>query len=267
MSSTNENILKSLATLEQNLQDIYSAKEQVNKVVKTTQNLAEIIKSYQTSFEHLSVNVKSVLDDSKSFNLDSIAKLSEQTLKFSNEITKLADFDISKLLISIEDETVKQFEQRLSTPIEGLEKQIMKIEKEVSKLTEHDFKDSFNNIEKQVVYQFNADLKEKLDSLDKKVFDLKSKISDFQEQIIKLEKIDLESHFNRILAVLSNQTEQQSATLIQKYKEVIILDNNILLHLKQQDKENKFLKTLLFLSIGIAMSSIILNLLFKISNH
>ena len=71
MSTTNENILKSLAVLEQNLKDINSAKEQVNSVVKSSSDLAIVIESYKSTFESLSVNVKAVLDDSKKFNNDS----------------------------------------------------------------------------------------------------------------------------------------------------------------------------------------------------
>ena len=58
MSITNENVLKSLAVLEQNLKDINSAKEQVDNVIKTSGNLAKVIESYRTSFESLSINKK-----------------------------------------------------------------------------------------------------------------------------------------------------------------------------------------------------------------
>ena len=136
MSTTNENILKSLALLEQNLKDINSAKEQVNNVVNTSGNLAEIVETYQRSFERLSINVQAVLDDSRKFNLDSIVKLSEQTLNFSKEITKLTELDVSKSLTLIENETIKQFQQNLSKPLEGLDEQIKNIEKEISKLIE-----------------------------------------------------------------------------------------------------------------------------------
>ena len=127
MSTTNENILKSLAVLEQNLKDINSAKEQVDNVIKTSGNLAKVIESYQESFESLSINVKAVLEDSRKFNLDSIAKLTEQTNNFSKEISKLTEFDVSKSLKSIESETIKQFQQNLSKPLEGLDKQIQEV--------------------------------------------------------------------------------------------------------------------------------------------
>lgn len=261
MSTTNENILKSLAVLEQNLKDINSAKEQVNNVVKTSDNLAKIIETYRTTFESLSVNVKAVLDDSRKFNLDSITKLSEQTTNFSKEIAKLTEFDVSKSLKSIESETIKHFQQNLSKPLEGLDKQIKNIEKEVAKLTEYDFKDSFSNLEKQVVNQFNADLKEKLDELDNKMIEIQSKIDEFKKQIARIEQVDLESHFKDILTSLINHTGKQSSELTKKHEEVRSQCDNIILRLDHQDKENKTLKTLLFLTIGIVIIDIIINLI------
>ncbi len=258
--NTNENIFKSLANLEQNLKDINSAKEQVNDVVKTSGNLAKTIETYQTSFENLSINVKAVLDDSRKFNLDSIAKLTEQTKNFSKEIAKLTEFDVSKSLKSIESETIKQFQQNLNKPLEGLDKQIKNFEKEVVKLTEFDFKDSFSNLEKQVINQFNADLKEKLITLDKKAQDLQSKIEEFKVQILRIENIDLESHFKHILTVLTNHLDNQSSELTQKYDELTNKYNNIILQFDQQDKETKALKTLVITTIVILIIGIVLNI-------
>lgn len=262
MSTTNENILQSLAILEQNLKNINSAKEQVNNVVTTTGNLAKIIETYQASFESLSINVKAVLDDSRKFNLDSIAKLSEQTKNLSKETAKLSEFDASKALKSIEGEAIKQFQKKLSKPIEGLEEQIKNIEKEVTKLTEYNFKDSFSNLEKQVINQFNKDLKEKLTNLDNKVIDLQLKINEFKAQILRIEKIDLESNFKHILSTLTNHTDKQSIEITKKHEEIRDKCDNIILRLAHQEKEINTLKTLLFSAIGILIIGIILNIFF-----
>ena len=263
MRTTNENILKSLAVLEGNLKDINSAKEQVNNVVKSSGNLANVIESYKASFESLSINVKAVLEDSKKFNNDSIKKLSEQTTNFSKEIAKLTEFDVSKSLESIESETINQFQQNLSKPLSDLDKQVRNIEKEVAKLTEYDFKDSFSNLEKQVVNQFKNDLKEKLDDLDNKALDLQSKIDEFKVQISRIEKVDLESHFNNVLTVLTNQSDKQNIALSKKYDEVISKSDNIILHLGKQEKETKTLKTLLLVTIGIMIVGIVITLVMK----
>jgi hypothetical protein len=263
MSTTNENILKSLAVLEQNLKEINSAKEQVNSVVKSSSDLAKVIESYKSTFESLSINVKAVLEDSKKFNNDSIKKLSEQTTNFSKEIAKLTEFDVSKSLKSIESETIKNFQQNLSKPLEDLDKQIKSIEQEVAKLTEFDFNNSFSNIERQVVNKFKTDLKEKLDILDNKAIDLQSKIDQFKAQISRIEKVDLESQFNNILTVLTTHSEKQSIELSRKYDEVISKSDSIILRLDKQDKEAKTLKNLVFVAIGIIIIGIVITLVMK----
>lgn len=263
MSTKNENILKSLAVLEQNLKDINSAKEQVTNVVKSSSDLAKVIESYQTTFENLSVNVKAVLDDSRKFNNDSIKKLSEQTTNFSKEIAKLTKFDVSKSLKSIESETIKHFQKNLSKPLEDLDKQIANIKNEVSKLTEFDFKDTFTNLEKQVVSQFKTDLKEKLDELDNKTLEIQSKIDEFKQQIKRIEQVDLESHFQHLLTTITNNLDKQNIELTKKYEEAISKNDIIVLRLDQQDKETKSLKTLLFLTIGIVIIGIIITIVMK----
>lgn len=263
MSTTNENILKSLAVLEQNLKDINSAKEQVNSVVKSSGDLAKVIESYNTTFESLSVNVKAVLEDSRKFNNDSIKKLSEQTTNFSKEIAKLTEFDVSKSLKSIESETIKHFQQNLSKPLEDLDKQITNIQNEVTKLTEFNFKDTFTNLEKQVVSQFKTDFKEKLNELDNKTLEIQSKIDEFKKQITRIEQVDLESHFQHLLTAVTNHLDKQNIELTKKYEEAISKSDNIVLRLDQQDKETKSLKTLLFLTIGIVIIGIIITFVMK----
>lgn len=261
MSTTNENILKSLAVLEQNLKDINSAKEQVNKVVKTSGNLANAIESYQSSFERLSINVKTVLEDSRKFNLDSITKLSEQTKNFSREIAKFREFDVSKSLKSLENEVIKQFQRNLIKPLDALDKQTKNIKEEVDKLIEFNFQGSFSKIEKEVINQFNTDLKKQLVTLDKKGQELQSRIDDFKAQITRIEKVDLEYHFSEILTKLTNQAEKQHIDLSRKYEEVKKQGDNIFLKFDQQYKETKTLKNLLFLTIGILVIGIILNII------
>ena len=263
MSTTNENILKSLAVLEQNLKDINSAKEQVNSVVKSSGDLAKVIESYNTTFESLSVNVKAVLEDSRKFNNDSIKKLSEQTTNFSKEIAKLTEFDVSKSLKSIESETIKHFQQNLSKPLEDLDKQITNIQNEVTKLTEFNFKDTFTNLEKQVVSQFKTDFKEKLNELDNKTLEIQSKIDEFKKQITRIEQVDLESHFKHIQTALTNQLDKQNIELYKKYEEAISKSDKIILRLDQQDKETKALKSFQFVIIGIIIIGIVTTIIMK----
>lgn len=96
MNTANENILKSLAILEQNLQDINSAKEQVKNVVKTTFELTSVIESYQTSFDGLANNIGEVFEASKKYNHDLSNNLKDQINKLSTEISNLESYNFKQ---------------------------------------------------------------------------------------------------------------------------------------------------------------------------
>jgi len=141
MSNTND-ILKSLIELQKSLEEIDSAKQQVLKVVDSSEALAQVIESYKSSFEGLSANVQTVFDESRNFNLDTITRLSEQTDNFNKEVTRLIEFDFTKSFQSIEQEVVKTFEkdlseklavidsksQNLQEKVEDMQKQIIRFE-------------------------------------------------------------------------------------------------------------------------------------------
>jgi hypothetical protein len=259
MSTTNENILKSLSSLEQNLKAISNAKEQVNIVVKSSIDLAKVIESYQTTFESLSINVKSVLDDSRKFNNDSIKTLSAHTTSFSNEIAKLSEFDVHESLKSIEDESIKYFQENLNRPLKDLDEQIQNIEKEVNKLTQYDFKESFNNLEKEVISQFDIDLKDKLILLDEKTQNLQFTINEFKDQIDRIEKIDL----TLLIKGVDNNIKgiQSSIVSVKNSFETVLRENQMEITsvLKSQNEEMETLKSTINIIIGISVICLIIN--------
>ena len=259
MSNINENILNSLAILEQNLKEINSAKNQVNNVVNTSENLAKVIETYQNNFESLSKNVNSILEDSRKFNIDSIEKLSKQTKSFSDEITKLSEFDFSKSLQFIESEAIKHFEDNLLKPIDALNGQTKKIEEEVVKLTEINFQESFNKIEKEVINQFNTDFKKHLDIFDEKAQEIQIKINEFKSEISRLEEIDLKLHFNEILNSLTNLSITNQKQLLEELGTLVKQNNNLSNLFIQQKNELKNLKFILIAIIGILTISTIVN--------
>lgn len=166
MSTTNENILKSLAVLEQNLKDINSAKEQVENVVDGSQQLTTAVNTYKESLEGISKNVTKVLNVSKELNLETRENLLQQVNRFQNEISRL-------------------------------------------------------------------------------------------------ENIDLESEFATILTAITKYLDEQNVALTKKYDESISKSVNIILSLDKQDKETKTLKTLLLVTIGIMIAGIVITLIIK----
>jgi hypothetical protein len=153
MGSTNENILKSLAVLEQNLIEINSAKEQVNNVVKSSSDLAKVVDSYNSSFESIAKNTESLLKEIKSINLETISKLSEQTKSFNNEVVKLTEFDFTNSFNTIEVKVIDKFNNDLQSSLKilegkstGLNVKIEELKSQILRLEKFDLKSNFNEI-------------------------------------------------------------------------------------------------------------------------
>lgn len=245
MSTTSENILKSLAVLEQNLKDIDSAKLQVSKVVKSSDDLAKVIETYQSSFDGVSKNLKTVLSEIKSVNLDTISNLSKQTELFNKEVDKLSNLDFETSFNSAKEKIVKQFEKDLKEKLIVLENKTTSFDKEVTRLTEFDFTNSFNSIESKVIEQFEKDFKTQLVAIDEQSKNLQDKIDEFKSQIVRLEAIDLESHFSALINDLTKQNNE------------VKLQNETLL------KETKTNRTLLIVGIVIIVGLVIVDIILK----
>ncbi len=162
MSTTSENILKSLAVLEQNLKDIDSAKLQVSKVVKSSDDLAKVIETYQSSFDGVSKNLKTVLSEIKSVNLDTISNLSKQTELFNKEVNKLSNLDFETYFNSVKKEIIKQFENDLKNQLvvidehsKILQDEINEFKSQISRLESIDFKSHFTTLLDNVTKQNN----------------------------------------------------------------------------------------------------------------
>jgi len=245
MSTTGENILKSLAVLEQNLKDIDSAKLQVSKVVKSSDDLAKVFETYQSSFDGVSKNLKTVLSEIKSINLDTISNLSKQTELFNKEVDKLSNLDFETSFNSAKKEIVKQFEKDLKEKLTVLEDKTTNFDKEVTRLTEFDFTNSFDSIEAKVIDQFEKDFKEQLLAIDKQSKNLQDKIDEFKSQISRLEAIDLESHFSALINDLTKQNNE------------VKFQNETLL------KETKTNRTLLIFGVIIIVGLVIVDIILK----
>lgn len=209
MSIKSNDILKSLAVLENSLKDINSAREQVNEVVETSEDLAEVLKSYKDSFQSLSSNVKAVIEDSRKFNLDSIGKLSEQTQNFSNEITKLTEFDVSNTLNSIESEAIKYFQQNLRKPLDELDKQVKNIQEEVEKLSESNFKEIIDTLEKEI-NEVLSSISSKIASLDRASLGIAEKLNSLQD---KIDNIEFSSDFRNTNELIKHVESELKAII------------------------------------------------------
>lgn len=90
-----------------------------------------------------------------------------------------------------------------TTKLSELSAKIKEFEKEITRLVNTDFTKMFKDLQKVFIEQTRADLAIELKRFEDKSIDLQRKIDELNKQIERLEKIDLEKHFNKLQKTLS----------------------------------------------------------------
>lgn len=90
-----------------------------------------------------------------------------------------------------------------TTKLSELSTKIKEFEKEITRLVNTDFTKLFKDLQKVFIDQTRADLATELKRFEEKSKDLQTKIDELKKQIERLEKIDLEKHFDRLQKTLS----------------------------------------------------------------
>lgn len=201
-------------------------------------------------------------------NLKDINSAKEQVnnvVKSSGNLASVIEsYKVSFESLSINVEAVLEDSRKFNNDsIKKLSEQTTYLSKEIAKLTEFDVSKTLESIESETIKQFQQNLSKPLSDLDNKALVLQSKIDEFKAQISRVEKVDLESHFNNLQTVLTNQSDKQNIALSRKYDEVISKSDNIIFRLGKQEKETKTLKTLLLVAIGIIVVGIVTTLVMK----
>jgi chromosome segregation ATPase len=129
-------ILKSLADLEQNLKNIDSAKEQVSHVVTSTEALAQAIRSYEQSLSLISSNIKNLIGDNNTFYSEKLKYLSEEIERLQNEITRLVELDFNETFADLQKQAIQQFEKDLAGRLIMFDEKILHIQKTTDELKE-----------------------------------------------------------------------------------------------------------------------------------
>lgn len=77
------------------------------------------------------------------------------------------------------------------------------LQKEISRLVNTDFTKLFQDLQKSFIDQTRKDLAIELKKFDDKSTDLQNKINELSKQVERLEKIDLEKHFDKLQKTLA----------------------------------------------------------------
>jgi len=91
----------------------------------------------------------------------------------------------------------------LNTKIKELDAEIKLFEKEINRLVNTDFSRLFKGLQEDFINQTRQDLKVELTRFEKASNDLQAKNDELKKQVVRLENIDFEKHFDRFQKTLA----------------------------------------------------------------
>lgn len=136
-----------------------------------------------------------------------------------------------------------------TTKLSELSTKLKEFEKEITRLVNTDFTKLFKDLQKVFIDQTRADLAIELKRFEEKSKDLQTKIDELKKQIERLEKIDLEKHFDKLQKTLAeifgaiNAINLTLTNIIQTLTGIVQSLGNIQTTLDTNHKEAKQLLT------------------------
>lgn len=163
-------------------------------------NYEEVIQQSQANIKSLSEKLKDL--DKLHQDIKELIKQPEifdakyqQIVKLSEEYTNTLGAATKKYL----DGNNNLFTANLNE----LSNKTKDLQKEISRLVNTDFTKLFQDLQKSFIDQTRKDLAIELKKFDDKSKDLQNKIDELRKQVERLERIDLEKHFDKLQKTLS----------------------------------------------------------------
>ena len=220
----NKEILASLAALESSLEEIMSAKGQVDTVVQSANMLFGSISSYKDALENISKSIALILADSKEFNLKTLNNWGEKIAEIQNETSKLKKTVISydAEMKNHQKEMVEEFGKELKatlTPIDDkisdltkfleiLETQVSILKDQIDRLTAVGIESDLTAIISRITA-----LEKNIESMNKNFsaqIDIANKSTSKMQKAIS---IALTTSEKKILAIFQEQTSRTLAKI------------------------------------------------------
>ena len=164
----------------------------------------EIIKQSQANVKSLSEKLKDL--DKIHQEIKALKEAAEGipetfNMKFQ-ELVKLSE-DYTNTLGGAAKNYLDGNNTLFTTKLSELSTKIKEFEKEITRLTNTDFTKLFKDLQKVFIDQTRADLATELKRFEEKSKDLQTKIDELKKQIERLEKIDLDKHFDKLQKTLA----------------------------------------------------------------
>jgi len=164
----------------------------------------EIIKQSQANVKSLSEKLKDLdklYQEIKALK-ESAEGIPEIFNKKFQELVKLSE-DYTNTLGAATKNYLDGNNTLFTTKLSELSTKIKEFEKEITRLVNTDFTKLFKDLQKVFIDQTRADLATELKRFEEKSKDLQTKIDELKRQIERLEKIDLEKHFDKLQKTLA----------------------------------------------------------------
>ncbi len=205
-------------------------------------NYEEVIQQSQANIKSLSEKLKDL--DKLHQDIKELIKQPEifdtkyqQIVKLSEEYTNTLGAATKKYL----DGNNTLFTANLNE----LSSKTSDLQKEISRLVNTDFTKLFQDLQKSFIDQTRKDLAIELKKFDDKSTDLQTKIDELKKQVERLEKIDLEKHFDKLQKTLAeiftaiNAINLTLTNVVQTLTGIVQTLGNIQTTLDTNHKESK----------------------------
>ncbi len=184
---------------------INDLKTEITRLVNTdfTQLFGDLQKDFiaQTRTD-LAVELRKFEDKAADFQ----AKIND----LKTEITRLVNIDFTQLFADLQKDFIAQTRTDLAVELQKFEDKaadfqvkINDLKTEITRLVNTDFTQLFGDLQKDFIAQTRTDLAAELQKFEDKAADFQAKIDDLKTEITRLEKIDLEKHFDKLQKTLS----------------------------------------------------------------
>jgi len=179
--------------------------QQITRLVET--DFVKLFKNLQMTFiEQTKIDLVPILEILYNKSTDFQTKIDD----LEQQITRLVETDFVKLFDDLQNTFIEQTRidlepilEKLDDKSTDLQTKIDEFEKQITRLVKTDFVKLFESLQKTFIEQTRIDLKPLLKELDDKSTDLQTKIDELAKQVKRLEKIDLEKHFDNLQKTLS----------------------------------------------------------------
>lgn len=164
----------------------------------------EIIKQSQANVKSLSEKLKDL--DNLYQEIKALKEAAEGIPKIFNdkfeELVKLSE-DYTNTLGATTKKYLDGNNTLFTTKLSEFSTKIKEFEKEITRLVSTDFTKLFKDLQKVFIDQTRDDLAKELKRFEEKSQDLQTKIGELEIQVERLEKINLEKHFDKLQKTLS----------------------------------------------------------------